>query len=117
MRGFIKISMFVIAMGACKSMMAQQLTAKAYDCYKQKDYACAQNWIDSAIVSNERSNSQTWQLRGVVYRNLETPQSKIIAVLLLNLSFRPGIWTKTMLIKKKSIIISKILSSVITTMP
>lgn len=54
---------------------AQSYTAQAYDCWKSQDFECAQTYIDSAIVSNERFDSQTWQLRGLIYRKLESPEN------------------------------------------
>ena len=49
----------------------QKYTTKAYSLYQAKEYSKAKIWTDSAIVSNERFNSQLWQLRGLVYRKLE----------------------------------------------
>ena len=74
MRRLREILLFVLLMGGF-SAFAQPLTGKAYECYQASDWACAKTWIDSAIVSEERNNSQTWQLRGVIYRKLETPQT------------------------------------------
>jgi tetratricopeptide (TPR) repeat protein len=50
----------------------QQYTAKAYEFYQAKQFDSARVWLDSAVVSPERFNSQTWQLRGLVYRKLES---------------------------------------------
>lgn len=52
----------------------QQLTAKAYEFYQAQQFDSAKAWLDSAVVSNERFNSQTWQLRGLVYRKLESEE-------------------------------------------
>lgn len=52
----------------------QFYTSKANECYTAKDFDCAQKYIDSAIVSNERFNSQTWQLRGLIYKKLDTEE-------------------------------------------
>jgi tetratricopeptide (TPR) repeat protein len=54
----------------------QNYTSQAYSLYQAKDYEGAVVWIDSAIVSNERFNSQTWQLRGIIYRKLESPENE-----------------------------------------
>lgn len=50
-------------------------TAKAYESYKVKDLEKAQLLIDSAILSDERFDTQTWQLRGIIYRNMEGPEN------------------------------------------
>ncbi|HIP36424.1 MAG TPA: hypothetical protein EYG85_06185 [Crocinitomix sp.] len=51
---------------------AQNYTAKAYKFYQVKQFDSAMLYIDSAVVSIDESKySKTWQLRGVVYRNLE----------------------------------------------
>ena len=65
--------MLLLLLVPATGLFAQSLTAKAYECYQQQDFECARSLVDSAIVSDERSNSQTWQLRGVIYRKLETP--------------------------------------------
>lgn len=75
MKAIRNISILIFAFLAASSY-GQSLTVKANECYKEKDYACAQTYIDSAIVSMERFNSQTWQLRGLVYLKLETPENK-----------------------------------------
>jgi tetratricopeptide (TPR) repeat protein len=49
---------------------AQSWTGQAYDFYKEKNYEQARVAIDSAINSVERFDSQTWQLRGIIYRNI-----------------------------------------------
>ena len=54
---------------------SQQLTAKAHAMYTAKNYDSAQVYIDSAITTLEKYNSQTWQLRGLIYRKLETPEN------------------------------------------
>jgi hypothetical protein len=47
-------------------------TSMAYGFYQEKNFDSAQVYIDSAVVSVYESNfSKTWQLRGVIYRNLE----------------------------------------------
>lgn len=49
----------------------QQYTTKAYGFYQEGKFEDARIYADSAIVSNERFNSQLWQLRGLIYRKLE----------------------------------------------
>lgn len=68
------IALFVLATMAFNSY-AQQYTAKAYGFYQAGEFDSAKVWLDSAIVSNERFNSQTWQLRGLVYRKLESSEN------------------------------------------
>lgn len=75
MKALKHISLIVISLISF-SGLAQKFTVKANECYNQKDYPCAQENIDSAIVSNERFNSQTWQLRGLIYLKLETDTDK-----------------------------------------
>src|SRR5687768_5497182 len=58
---------------AVNSVFGQDLTARAHALYQAKDYDSAKVWIDSAVVSKEKTNSQTWQLHGLIYRKLETP--------------------------------------------
>jgi tetratricopeptide (TPR) repeat protein len=58
---------------AVNSVFGQDLTARAHALYQAKDYDSAKVWIDSAVVSREKTNSQTWQLHGLIYRKLETP--------------------------------------------
>jgi len=77
MKGIVKILIVITAVSAHNSALSQRgYTEEAFVCYKAKDFLCAQKWIDSAIISQERTNSQTWQLRGIVYRNLESPKTK-----------------------------------------
>ena len=75
MRALINISLIVFALVA-SNVYAQVHTIKANECYKAKDYNCAQANIDSAITSSERFNSQTWQLRGLIYLKLEEAKGK-----------------------------------------
>jgi len=65
------ISIFVVMLTASHSF-AQSWTGQAYDFYKAKDYEQARVAIDSAINSVERFDSQTWQLRGIIYRNISS---------------------------------------------
>ena len=71
----IKHILFVVLIASCNAGLTQDLTAKAHAMFQAKDYDSAKVWIDSAIVTKEKFNSQTWQLRGLIYRKLETPQS------------------------------------------
>lgn len=76
MKTIVKIALLLVAFSAHKIAVAQTgYTQEAYQCYQAKDFECARTWIDSAITSQERTNSQTWQLRGIIYRNLEGPKS------------------------------------------
>jgi len=47
-----------------------QWTGTAYELYKSQKFEDAKIAIDSAINSPERFDSQTWQLRGLIYRSL-----------------------------------------------
>lgn len=74
---------FLVLMVVSTMGMSQQLTAKAHALYSAKNYDSAQVYIDSAITTVEKYNSQTWQLRGLIYRKLETaetPQYRDIAI-------------------------------------
>jgi tetratricopeptide (TPR) repeat protein len=55
--------------------LSQELTAKAHAMFKAGDYDSARVFIDQAIQTPEKNNSQTWQLRGLIYRKLETPEN------------------------------------------
>ena len=74
MKAIKNISLLVLTMFAANAY-GQFYTQKSNECYRAKDYECAKTYIDSAIISNERFNSQTWQLRGLIYRKLETPNT------------------------------------------
>lgn len=63
------ISIFIVMLTASYSF-AQSWTGQAYELYKAKDFESAKTAIDSAINSVERFDSQTWQLRGIIYRNI-----------------------------------------------
>lgn len=67
----ILVLMFIAHVG-----FAQQHTTKAYGHYQAQAFDSAKFWIDSAVVSGEKSNSQTWQLRGLIYRKLESAENK-----------------------------------------
>jgi len=71
----IKHILFVVLIASCNAGLTQDLTSKAHAMFQAKNYDSAQVWIDSAIVTKEKYNSQTWQLRGLIYRKLETPQT------------------------------------------
>lgn len=47
-----------------------QWTGTAYELYKSQKFEDAKIAIDSAINSPERFDSQTWQLRGLIYRSI-----------------------------------------------
>jgi tetratricopeptide (TPR) repeat protein len=66
---------FIVLATLATSGYGQNFTAKAYEFYQAKQFDSAKVWLDSAIVSNERFNSQTWQLRGLVYRKLESAEN------------------------------------------
>lgn len=54
------------------SAYGQNYTGKAYGFYQEKNYDSAAVYIDKAVNSElDKNNSKTWQLRGVIYRNLE----------------------------------------------
>ena len=65
------ISIIVLALTASNSY-SQTWTGQAYEFYKVKDYENAKSAIDSAITTIERFDSQTWQLRGIIYRNISS---------------------------------------------
>lgn len=67
--------LFLLSVLLAGNAFGQVYTSKANNCYKAKDYNCAKVQIDSAITSNERFNSQTWQLRGLIYLKLETDET------------------------------------------
>jgi len=78
----IKHILFVVLIAFCNAGLTQDLTAKAHAMFQSKDYEAAQILIDSAIVTKEKYNSQTWQLRGLIYRKLEpqTIQNREVAI-------------------------------------
>ncbi len=61
--------------------LTQELTAKAHAMFKAGDYDSARVFIDQAVLTPEKNNSQTWQLRGLIYHKLETPPT-------INLTYR-----------------------------
>ncbi|WP_066758724.1 hypothetical protein [Crocinitomix algicola] len=64
------ISFLIVVFSAGQTFSQTSWTGKAYEAYKANDYNNAQIAIDSAIKTNERYDSQTWQLRGIIYRNV-----------------------------------------------
>jgi hypothetical protein len=66
------ISIIVTFILISVNVNAQNFTVKAYKFYQEKNFDSAKVYIDSAVTNNVESNySKTWQLRGVIYRNLE----------------------------------------------
>ncbi len=51
--------------------LSQSLTGEAFESFKAKDMKGAMVLIDSAVQTTERFDSQTWQLRGIIYRSIE----------------------------------------------
>jgi len=71
MRILRNISLICLTIVSLQSY-AQNYTSKAYNFYVNKDNSNAKIYIDSAVFnSEEKQYSKTWQLRGVIYRNLE----------------------------------------------
>ncbi|MBL7898395.1 MAG: hypothetical protein JNJ99_07655 [Crocinitomicaceae bacterium] len=69
---------FFLGLLLCSGLgLGQDLTPKAHALYQAKDYDSAKVVIDMAIQTSEKYNSQTWQLRGLIYRKLETPESTV----------------------------------------
>lgn len=66
---YIALFMLFILNG---TLFSQELTAKAHALYKEGKFEESRVMIDSAITTPEQSNSQTWQLRGLIYRKLES---------------------------------------------
>jgi len=65
------ISLLVLVLFASLSY-SQSWTGRAFNFYDAKDYDNAKSAIDSAITTYERFDSQTWQLRGLIYGNVST---------------------------------------------
>ena len=72
MKIFKHISLIILIFLGIGSFAQPTFTGRAYEQYKGKNFDGARELIDSAITTNERFDSQTWQLRGIIYRNLET---------------------------------------------
>jgi len=67
------ISIIVAFIIISVSAHAQNYTVKAYKFYQVKDFDSAKVYIDSAVFnSDEGKYSKTWQMRGIIYRNLES---------------------------------------------
>lgn len=66
------ISCFLLAFGLSCYSYGQSWTGQAYEFYQAKDFENAKMAIDSAVTTIERFDSQTWQLRGLIYRNIST---------------------------------------------
>ncbi|MBI3136729.1 MAG: hypothetical protein HYZ14_18795 [Bacteroidetes bacterium] len=71
----IKNILFSVLLSVAGQVYAQEYTAKAHAQFQAKDYDSARVLIDYAIQTNEKYNSQTWQLRGLIYRKLESPEN------------------------------------------
>lgn len=71
----VKYIASVLIVFVVHTAFSQEYTSKAHAMYKIGNYDSARVYIDQAIESPEKSNSQTWQLRGLIYRKLETPQT------------------------------------------
>lgn len=54
--------------------LSQELTAKAHAKFKAGEFDSARVYIDQAVLSTEQTNSQTWQLRGLIYRKMESAE-------------------------------------------
>lgn len=65
----IKYISILIVVFAINHSYGQSWTGQAYEFYKANDLKNAQIAIDSAVNTTERFDSQTWQLRGIIYRN------------------------------------------------
>lgn len=74
MKLFRHISILVLMLTSTIAV-SQQYTAKAYGHYQAQAYDSAKFWVDSAIVLADKNNSQTWQLRGLIYRKLESSEN------------------------------------------
>lgn len=62
----------ILTVCAINLSYGQSWTGQAYEFYKANDYENAKSAIDSAITTFERFDSQTWQLRGIIYRNISS---------------------------------------------
>lgn len=70
MKKYLNYILLVLTVLLTQQIFSQSLTGTAFELYKAKDYENAKEWIDSAIQTTERFDSQTWQLRGIIYRNI-----------------------------------------------
>lgn len=63
---------FVLILSSVAGISQINYTSVAYGFYQEKNFDSAQVYIDKAVVNElEANSSKTWQLRGVIYRNLE----------------------------------------------
>lgn len=68
----IRYISFILLCSLLSNSYSQSWTGQAYGFYKADDFEKAKSAIDSAIVSAERFDSQTWQLRGIIYRKISS---------------------------------------------
>lgn len=59
------------------SSYGQNDFGKAYDFYKVQQFDSARVYVDAAVQSEDKNNSQAWQLRGIIYRSLEVQGSLV----------------------------------------
>ena len=64
--------------------MSQKYTSISYDFFKEKSYDSALVYINKAIETEEKNNSMTWQLRGLIYRSLEVDSNTSLRELSMN---------------------------------
>jgi hypothetical protein len=67
------LTLLVIVLSS--TVHGQSWTGQAYNFFKANDLESAQVAIDSAIKTVERHDPQTWQLRGLIYRDVEKGDS------------------------------------------
>ena len=67
------LTLFAIMLSSM--MYGQSWTGQAYNFFKANDLQSAQVAIDSAIKTVERHDPQTWQLRGLIYRDVQNGDS------------------------------------------
>lgn len=71
----LKNILTLIAVVLCSVSYGQSWTGQAYNFYKARDFESAQVAIDSAIQTIEQNDPQTWQLRGIIYREVTSGDS------------------------------------------
>ncbi len=64
--------------------MSQKYTSVSFEFYKEKSYDSALVYINKAIETDEKNNSQTWQLRGFLYKVLELESNTTLRELSIN---------------------------------
>ena len=89
--------------------MSQRYTSISFEFFKEKSFDSALVYINKAVETNEKDNSQTWQLRGYLYKILESEATKEYREIALN-SFIQGY--KSNATKKDSIEIKKHLTQI-----